>query len=554
MTSLASFLEECLTEEKYGTTFVSEIDERLSTLNYIQLTRMQEVILKTIKASKMKLWHDGNEEILQHINKWLDIKRKQHEIERKQEEEILKRIQHKEKLKQLNEKEKIRVIKQLEEKAMMTAEVEIKHLEIQRKAFYKEKLFELVEKANQQRNKNICYGCLFLFVGCLLISFLIQSIVILLSILCGIICITLFIFYRAYRVSQVSPYDDNPETIQKKIQQRQEELFAESMEVIRRNEREYEEKMALDKMERKKRKQERRHREEVLRYLENHPEIPINPEEGDVDIQLKEYLLKNDPNQRSDEKKKTVQGIEIIHERSREGDEEEDDEKEGIEDKRSEIGASSAQPKEGDVHPETSARGISIRGLSSSKYLLGDNQEREAVSSNSLSSEPKMKLQLHLLTLTQLLSSFLDTKPAPDVYLTFHWKQNHEETTNGSEASQLLFKTDSQKCLGEVVLWRYEKSAHDNNPGLLLLPSVQFGSLSVELHSTRQSPSSDSLLASGTLPMSDLFLSSHQNAKRGSKSGGNNASIPQSLDLDLIRNDVVKVCRLSMEYHSVAPQ
>ena len=90
------------------------------------------------------------------------------------------------------------------------------------------------------------------------------------KILCGIICITLFIFYRAYRVSQVSPYDDNPETIEKKIQQRQEELFAESMATIRNNEREYEEKMTLDRLERKKRKQERRHREEVLRYLENH--------------------------------------------------------------------------------------------------------------------------------------------------------------------------------------------------------------------------------------------------------------------------------------------
>ena len=293
----------------------------------------------------------------------------------KQEEEILKRIQHKEKVKKLNEIEKIRVMKQLKEKAKTTAENEIKHLEIQRKAIYKETFYELVDRANQQRNCNLLFGCVFLFVGCLLISFFIQSIIILLSILCGIICITLFIFYRAYRVSQVSPYDDNPETIEKKIQQRQEELFAESMATIRNNEREYEEKMTLDRLERKKRKQERRHREEVLRYLENHPEIPINPEEGDVDIQLKEYLLKNDPNQRSDEKKKkTGQGIEIIHERSREGDEE-DDEKEDIDDKKTEIGASSAQPKEGDVHPETSARGISIRGLSSSKYLLGDNLE-----------------------------------------------------------------------------------------------------------------------------------------------------------------------------------
>jgi len=53
--------------------------------------------------------------------------------------------------------------------------------------------------------------------------------------------------------------------------------------------------------------------------------------------------------------------------------------------------------------------------------------------------------------------------------------------------------------------------------------------------------------------MSDLFPFSHKNVKKESKGGGSNASKPQSLDLDLIRNDVVKVCRLSMEYHSVAP-
>jgi hypothetical protein len=576
MTSLALFLQECLTEEKYGSTFVSEIDQRLETLNYIQLTRMHEVISNAAKVAKMKTWKDGNNDVLQHVEKWLEIRKKEHDIEAAKEEEVLRRIRHKEKIKKLNEREKIRVIEQLEEKARKNAEYEIKHLEIQRKASYKEQLYQVVEIANKKRNYHIAFGILFLICGCVLTGlFLKSSIFLTLGVIGGIILITIIIFYRAYRVSQVAPYDDDPETIEKKIQEREEELFAESMEVIRKHEREYDEKMALDKMERKKRKQERRHREEILRYLENHPEIPINPEEGDVDLQLKEYLLKNDPNQRiSDEKRKGsrgaggVNGIEIIHERSREEDDEDDDKEEKEEEQR-EKGASPALSKEfGVVHadlPETSGGGT-LRGVSSSsKYLLGESHEREEdLSSQRPPTQSVGKLQLHLLTLSQFLSSFLDTKPVPDVYLTLHWKQNLLETNTtfppsspAQETSQLLFQTDSQKCLGEMLLWRYENSSHDSPHPVILLPfpslssAAPHGYLSFEFHSTRHSSSSsDSLLASGSVPVSDLVLPpSHGHAK----SGGNRAPMKQSVDVDLIRNDVIKVCHLSMEYRCILP-
>jgi hypothetical protein len=552
MTSLALFLQECLTEEKYGSTFVSEIDQRLETLNYTQLIRMHEVIANAAKVAKMKTWQDGNNEVLQHVEKWLEIRKKEHDIEAAREEEVLRRIRHKEKIKRLNEREKIRVIEQLEEKARKNAEYEIKHLEIQRKASYKEHLYQLVEIADKKRNYHIAFGLLFLLCGCVMAGFFIQPILIVLGVVGGIILITLIIFYRAYRVSQVAPYDDNPETIERKIQEREEELFAESMEVIHRNEREYEQKMAVDKMERKKRKQERRHREEVLRYLEQHPEIPIDPEQGDVDIQLKEYLLKNDPSHQETQQAGKG-GIEIIHERSREEDEEEDDHETEEKEKEQKEKTESSREK-GSVKsslqsdlPETRA---SLRGSSStpvpapsasSKYLLGDSQQRgEGEENEGLSS---FQLHIRLLTLSHFLSSFLNTKPTADVFVSLHWNpfSDFSSSPEQLQSSTLLFQTDSQKSLGDLLIWRYESG----NSSTIIIPprsstssspSSQ-GSLSFELHSTRPSPSGDTLLASAAIPISDLLLPSAPKKQ-------------SSISLDLIRSDVIKVCHLSLEYHT----
>ena len=232
MTSLALFLQQCLTEEKYGTTFISEIDQRLETLNYIQLVKIYDVLTKASKVAKMKIWKEGNDEIIKHVEVFLKLRQKEHEIKEKREIEILRRIRHKQKLKEVNEREKIRVIEQLKEKAYKEAEHEIKLLEIQRKAEYKQQLYEIVDRAEKRRNYHILFGLLFFIIGCVICGLFIKNIIILLSIIGGLIIITIIIFYRAYRVSQVAPYDDHPDTINKQIKIRERELFTQSMELI----------------------------------------------------------------------------------------------------------------------------------------------------------------------------------------------------------------------------------------------------------------------------------------------------------------------------------
>lgn len=232
MASLALFLQQCLTEEKYGTTFISEIDQRLESLNYIQLVKMHDVLIKASKAAKMKVWKEGNDNIIKNVEKWLEIRKKEHDIIEKREEEVLRRIRHKQKLKELNEREKIRVIEQLKEKARKAAEQEIKTIEIERKAKYKQTLFEVVERAEKKRNHHIIFGLLFFIIGCVACGLFIKDIIIIIAIIGGLFIIMLFIFYRAYRVSQVAPYDDHPDTIEKQIKIREKELFHESMELI----------------------------------------------------------------------------------------------------------------------------------------------------------------------------------------------------------------------------------------------------------------------------------------------------------------------------------
>lgn len=58
--------------------------------------------------------------------------------------------------------------------------------------------------------------------------------------------------------------------------------------------------MLEDKLERKKRKREKKRHEEVLQYLENHPEIVIEDPTGDIEAQLMEALRKKDPSFRHD--------------------------------------------------------------------------------------------------------------------------------------------------------------------------------------------------------------------------------------------------------------
>ena len=57
--------------------------------------------------------------------------------------------------------------------------------------------------------------------------------------------------------------------------------------------------MLQDKLERKKRKKEKRRHEEMLQYLENHPEIVIEDPNGDIEAQLTEILRQRDPSFRN---------------------------------------------------------------------------------------------------------------------------------------------------------------------------------------------------------------------------------------------------------------
>jgi hypothetical protein len=559
MTSLALFLQQCLTEEKYGSTFISEIDQRLETLNYIQLSRMSEVLKNASKVAKMKTWQEGNNEVLAHVEKWLIVRQKEHEIKLKQETEILKRIQHKEKMKQLNEKEKDRVILQLQIKAKKNAEDEIKSLEIQRKASYKEQLYALVEIAEKARNRNLCFGLFFLILGCVLIGLLFtSSTLLLLCLLGGVIGITILIFYRAYRVSQVAPYDENPNILLKKIEQREDELFAESMKLIEQHEREYEEKMSLDQRERRRRRHERRHREELRQYLENHPEIPIDPEEGDVETQIQEYLNKisrqggeREKDEDGDEKRrksdvseeKSSRRIEVIHEER--SDEEDGDERKGGEMNPHLLVAPGKDSPLEDEIPETPQRAPSKQEMglsagSSSKYLLHEEcsgRRRVEVGDDQMDTPLPVKIQLKLLTLSQFLSSFYDIETG-EVYLTITMRSSLD--TSSPRPPLLLFRTDSQKCLGEVLIWRYEVASSEN---FITFPLPQEGSVSGDkmiefaLHSSRQS-STTPPLATGLISTQDI-LSSSSKGRKGAKI---------SRSIELVRSDVIKVCSLSLEY------
>lgn len=263
MSTLAGFIKQCLTEEKYGHKYINELEDRIKTLNYVQLRKMHEVLTSSSKDARVHVWKDANESILEPVTRWLSIRKEEYETEKTREEEIRQRIRKKVQMKEIKRKEAEEVIRQLTENAYRDAEVEIREMETQKRSEEKLKLLKVLPIAEERRNKYIKIGLAMFLIGFIL-TFVVTKIPYFIAAGIGFVSIiSISICYCGFKLGKIEPYEENEDAILQQIEQRSKELYLKSINALKEKEAEFENKMIREKEERQQRRRERREKEMI---------------------------------------------------------------------------------------------------------------------------------------------------------------------------------------------------------------------------------------------------------------------------------------------------
>jgi hypothetical protein len=234
--SLSSFIHQCLSEEKYGKQYVSEIEDRIESLNYAQLEGMHKVLTESSKNARIHCWKSANDEILKHVEKWKAIKGAEYRRMKELEAELLRKIREKEKnrLREIHAKES--VIRQLKNNARKDAEKEIAEYEFQRKATYKMELHALVPKAEEKRNSYFKYAAGSFVVGlilCITAGIIINQPFVIIVGIGLMVLLALLLVRKGIKAGRVAPYEEDEDVIARSVDVREEELFMKAMNQLR---------------------------------------------------------------------------------------------------------------------------------------------------------------------------------------------------------------------------------------------------------------------------------------------------------------------------------
>lgn len=236
MASLAYFIKTCQQEDKYGSEFVSQIDDRMRTLNYAQLQGMQEVLQQCIADGKSFPWRRANEKLLERVNVHI-IPRREESILNEQKKEKTKREAYVKRLnKNAKQKEKDRVMHQILLNAENQAVIDVKEGEFKRQAAEKARLMEIIPIREEKRNKYFRYTVLYFIILVVVISVVLTDP---LFIGCGIafaFISTGLISYKVYQIGIVNQVVVTEADLEQQRIVRKEELVQKSLNSLKQTE------------------------------------------------------------------------------------------------------------------------------------------------------------------------------------------------------------------------------------------------------------------------------------------------------------------------------
>ena len=254
MPSIALFIKQLLSEDKYSADFSDRISERIKELNAAQLQGIYNHLVSTAKNAKTQTWAAANNELVSRIEGVLKERvAEAAKIEKILEEDRLKRTQRQRKLKEAKIEQR-RVMKMIAENARKTAEDAVREEEAKRIADEKLEIMAKVFQGEEKRNDWFKKIALFFVIGIVVICASVQDIIIIIPCIFVVILVSSALAYRAQQFTVVVPRMVDETEVEMEIERRGEILKKKAVTVLQEKERKFQEQQARDEQERRARK------------------------------------------------------------------------------------------------------------------------------------------------------------------------------------------------------------------------------------------------------------------------------------------------------------
>jgi hypothetical protein len=262
MPSIALFIRDLLSEDKYSPDFINRIEERIRGLNAAQLHGMYIHLKATSRDAKSDFWKEANTELMEKIEGILKIKMEEVNKEKKVFEEFYLKQRHKRQQAKVGAHEKIRVMEMIDIQANQQAETEIKENELKRQAA--ERLVILQETMKGEEKRNFWWKILagFYLLAVAAVSYVMrQTLLICIPAVIGLTLICVFLAYRCHLWTEVKPLVVTDAQLQLLIEAKTEILKKQAIMGIKERERKFQEQQRREHIERKKSRKARKEKQ-----------------------------------------------------------------------------------------------------------------------------------------------------------------------------------------------------------------------------------------------------------------------------------------------------
>jgi len=254
MPSIALFIKQLLSEDKYSSDFNDRIGERIKELNAAQLQGIYNHLVNTAKNAKSQTWVAANRELIDKIEGLMHERvAEAQKVDKILEEEYLKQAQKKRKQKEAKIEQK-RVMKMIVETARKTAEDAVRQEEMKKTAENKIEVMAKVFQGEEKRNDMLKKVAVGFVVGIVVVSVASPSLIFLLPGLFFVCLVTGILCYQAQQLTVVKPRVVDEAELELEIERRSDVLKKKAISALQEKERKFQEQQARDEEERRQRK------------------------------------------------------------------------------------------------------------------------------------------------------------------------------------------------------------------------------------------------------------------------------------------------------------
>ena len=218
--SFAKIIGDALSEDKYSSGFISQIDDRMNACNDAQLEGMQRYLAPNANKSKFKIWKEGNSQVLGRLEKVLSVRHAIAEQKRKAKDAELQKEFRKKDRKKKKIMEKASTLNIIRKNALAQARSQAALMEKQRQKEEKDSMLWRIPAAERKKQRLWAIAALILVIGIvaavvLLISFPIYFLIIAVFV---VFCASMYILRLSVTTTKVVPVEVTEEQLEEQAQ------------------------------------------------------------------------------------------------------------------------------------------------------------------------------------------------------------------------------------------------------------------------------------------------------------------------------------------------